>query len=372
MSSQLKTLAVLLFLAVNCLSAQPIPLTDAHWQRIDNGTGDELPHQVAAHKGTHALKLEAHQIVLLKERAPKNFTLEMDVAGGAMPGIGFRAEDLFNYEFLYLRVFAGGSKEALQYAPVFNGALGWQLYNYPMYEVTADVSPEEWVHIKVEVFEDNLRVFVGDQVKPNLSIKLLGGYADAGQLFLKTSFANGYYSNIELTESTPFRVKSTIPDDGYLTDWMISPQTEGQIVRQVQYYNRLKNAEENDTWTAVKADRDGLVNLARYFDHPKEAVFAKTMIQAEEDKEVDLLYDFSQVMMIVLNDQIISYGYELDTENFGRISPGEHRITLPLKAGENKLVLWVRSDDLWQQANPLYLGRAQAMNWGFMAQLVDK
>ncbi|MEM9528796.1 MAG: hypothetical protein AAGA31_19445, partial [Bacteroidota bacterium] len=280
---------------------------------------------------------------------------------------------LFNYEFLYLRVFAGGTEEALQYAPVFKGALGWQLYNYPDYEVTAAVSSDEWVHLKVEVYENNLRVYVGDQVKPNLSVKLLGEYEEAGQLFLKTSFADAYYANVQIKETTPFQVeepkKST---SNYLTDWLISSQLTGQIVRQAQYFDWINKAEEKKEWKAVKADKNGLVNLARYFNHPEESVFAKAMISSETAKEVVMLYDFSQVMMVALNDQIIAYGYELDTENFGRIMPGEQRIKLPLRAGENKLVLWVRSDDLWQQANPLYLGRAQAMNWGFMVELIDK
>ncbi|MEM8528015.1 MAG: hypothetical protein AAGG68_25460 [Bacteroidota bacterium] len=355
------------------IQAQSIPLNEATWKRIDNATGDELPLQVETYKDKEALKLEAHQIVRLKDKRWKNFTLEMDVLGKAMPGLGFRAADLFNYEFLYLRVFAGGKNTALQYAPVFNGALGWQLYNYPKYEVIADVTPDEWVHLKVEVFEDNLRVYVGDQKTPNLAIKLLGDYSDAGQLFFKTSFADGYFANIEIKESQSFPIKSDPPAaSSYLTDWSISPQQEGQLTNQFHYYNWLEEAEKNGKWTAIKADNDGLVNFSRYFEHPKESVFAKTIIESEKDKEVELLYDFSYSMLIVLNDQILAYGTELDTENFGRITPGEQRITLPLKAGENKLVFWVRSDDLWQKTNPLYLGRAQAMNWGFVAEIVER
>ncbi|MEM1325971.1 MAG: hypothetical protein AAGI23_08465 [Bacteroidota bacterium] len=361
-----------LIVSFSLVEAQSISLDNAHWEKIDNATGEELPLQVETYKGKEALKLEAHQIVRLKDQKWKNFTLEMDMLGKSMPGLGFRVKDLFNYEFLYLRVFAGGKNTALQYAPVFNGALGWQLYNYPKYEVTADVMPDDWVHLKVEVYEDNLRVFVGDQKTPNLAIKLLGNYSDAGQLFFKTSFADGYFTNIQIEESQPFQVKSD-PSvaSSYLTDWSISPQQEGQLINQFHYYNWLEEAEKNGKWTDIKTDNDGLVNFSRYFEHPKESVFAKTIIESETDKEVELLYDFSYAMLIVLNDQILAYGIELDTENFGRITPGEQRITLPLKAGENKLVFWVRSDDLWQKTNPLYLGRAQAMNWGFVAEIVD-
>ncbi|MEM9889128.1 MAG: hypothetical protein AAF849_24860, partial [Bacteroidota bacterium] len=236
----------ILILFFHFVQAQSIPLDNTHWERIDNATGDELPLQVKTYKGKEALKLEAHQIVRLQDQKWKNFTLEMDVLGKSMPGLGFRADDLFNYEFLYLRVFAGGKNEALQYAPVFNGALGWQLYNYPKYEVIADVTPDEWVHLKVEVFEDNLRVYVGDEKTPNLAIKLLGKNPSTGQLFLKTSFADGYFTNIKIEESQAFQVKPDPPiASSYLTEWSISPQQEGQLINQFHYYNWLEEAEKN-------------------------------------------------------------------------------------------------------------------------------
>ena len=73
-----------------------------------------------------------------------------------------------------------------------------------------------------------------------------------------------------------------------------------------------------------------------------------------------------------MNDQVLFFGRELDSDNFMRMMDGEQKIDLSLKKGDNTLVFWIRSDDEWQEANPRYLGRKQAMNWGFVAEKVER
>src|SRR4051812_45053968 len=53
----------------------------------------------------------------------KNVRVECDMAGRVMAGIGFRAKDAQNYHFLYFRPGYGGTKEAIQYVPIYNGSL---------------------------------------------------------------------------------------------------------------------------------------------------------------------------------------------------------------------------------------------------------
>jgi hypothetical protein len=83
------------------------------------------------------LKLPGRHIAYLKDSSLLNFRMEMDIAGIAMPGFGFRGKDADNYEYIYLRVLCDNQGDALQYLPVYNGGFGWQLYNYPLYEKKA-------------------------------------------------------------------------------------------------------------------------------------------------------------------------------------------------------------------------------------------
>ncbi|MBS9463296.1 hypothetical protein KIM67_12835 [Flagellimonas sp. 389] len=375
-SIQVKIFIVVIYsIFVQTLSAQNIPLTSEHWMVVDNENNQELDLKVIKYKSKDAIYLGRHEIAKLKNSAHTNFVLDMDIAGKAMPGFGFRAKDLWGYEFLYFRVFSGGQNNAIQYIPVFNGSHPWQLYNQPVYETAGEFQPKEWFHIRIEVFGENMRVLIGDEKKPNMEVELLQTELDEGSIFLKTSFAEAYFSNIEVSPlEKPFQIEKPELDSGYLKKWSVSEQMDGNIHSQSQYFKLFEKAEKNHKWKAIEADNTGIINLARYYDHPEKAVFAKTTISSDAAKKVTLAYDYTQVLLISLNDKIIFHGRELDMHNFMRVIDGEETLELNLNKGENKLVFWIRSDDEWQEAvgNPPYLGREQAMNWGFIARLIEE
>ncbi|MEL6944516.1 MAG: hypothetical protein AAFO82_17785, partial [Bacteroidota bacterium] len=135
------------------LLAQNFALTDDNWQIINNDNYENLEFKTVEFKGKQAIHLGRHQIALLNNKEYENFVLEADIAGGSMPGIGFRANNLFDYEYLYFRTFYGDGKnqEAIQYIPIFYGSQAWQLYNYPHYETSANFKPMEWFHVILEV-----------------------------------------------------------------------------------------------------------------------------------------------------------------------------------------------------------------------------
>ncbi|MEM9868807.1 MAG: family 16 glycoside hydrolase [Bacteroidota bacterium] len=351
---------------------QAVPFISENWRIIDNENNQNLDFHTTTYKGENALRLGRHKIARLEGKNYENFVLEVDIAGKAMPGIGFHASDLWDYEFLYCRVFSGGKTDALQYAPVYNGALPWQLYNAPNYETMAVFEPKEWFHLKIEVYGNLMRVFVGEDDEPEMEVALLQKEAEKGAIFLKTSFAEAYFANLRINRlDVPFSVRNEEKSQQFLTNWEISEQLQGNLYSQRQFYQWFNQAKEAHTWKVIKAAKNGIVNLAQYFDHPKESVFARTNIPASEAKKVTLAFDYTQVLLIVFNDQVLFFGRELDSDNFMRMMDGEQKIDLSLKKGDNTLVFWIRSDDEWQDANPRYLGRKQAMNWGFIAKVEE-
>ena len=357
------------------LSAQSLPLSSQYWKIINNDNNEEIDFQTVQFKGKEAIHLKRHQISLLKKGDYDNFVIEMDIAGASMPGIGFRAKDLWNYEYVYCRIFSSNKQDALQYIPIYNGAQSWQLYNYPTYESSAEFSNLEWFHLKMEVYGNYMRVYVGDSEQANLEVELLHDQLESGDIFLKTTFNEAYYTNIEIRPlEKPFSVEDTEQAAGFLNDWEVSEQLEGNFYSQRLFFQKLNHAEEKGKWKSVQADKNGIVNLSKYFEYPQQSAFAKTTIQSDQAKEIWLEYDYTQVLMIVLNGQILFHGRELDTGNFMRMMAGEESITLPLQAGDNQLVFWIRSDDEWQKevGNPPYLGRDQAMNWGFLARMANE
>src|SRR5258706_8764281 len=97
-------------------------------------------------QGKPCIKLDGKIISAIwnKKASLKNFRLELDIAGGVMPGIGFHASDEQNYQFLYFRPGYGGTIEAVQYIPIYNGALSWVFYG--AYQATADIHSLQWFH----------------------------------------------------------------------------------------------------------------------------------------------------------------------------------------------------------------------------------
>ncbi len=135
----LKTLTLstlILISSISVFAQNTIPFTPEYWE-IENAENEPQEIKLTTLYGTDCLHLAARHFAFLKDSTLDNFRLEMDIAGIVMPGLGFRAIDKRNYEYIYLRIMSNNKGDALQYFPVFNGGFSWQLYNYPDFETSA-------------------------------------------------------------------------------------------------------------------------------------------------------------------------------------------------------------------------------------------
>lgn len=151
--------------------AQDFPFTTENWfVENEDETAGEI--KILDYKGKTSIKLEASQKAYLQHKKFKNFAIEYYCNALSGPGLGFRIEDKKNFEYLYLRLGVSGKKDALQYVPIHNGNLPWQLYNYPQYEGKV-VFPREKVAILPLSIKDEL-------VEGKASEKLINALADKG------------------------------------------------------------------------------------------------------------------------------------------------------------------------------------------------
>ncbi len=116
---------------------QKFPFTKSLWE-IENKKGLQQPMDTLVYDNQRSLHLPQGHTAYLKNKKYKNFVIEFDVIGFVMPGFGFRVQDKNNYELIYIRVNSNNKKDALQYIPIYDGSLPWQLYNYPKYEAKAE------------------------------------------------------------------------------------------------------------------------------------------------------------------------------------------------------------------------------------------
>lgn len=175
-------MAILITLCLNC-AQKAIPYNADNWKIMD--TKDQ-PQEIdlTTLYGKPCLHLPVGHIAYLIDSTYKDFRLEMDIAGIAMPGLGFRGTDKRNYEYLYLRVMSDNQEDALQYLPVFNGGFSWQLYNYPDYEHTFSY-PKRYLYAVAG--GDNDILIDGKPSEYLKEILLKGGITLSDQIFIGRS-----------------------------------------------------------------------------------------------------------------------------------------------------------------------------------------
>ena len=423
--------ALILIVSISVFAQNTIPFTPEYWE-IENANFEPQELELTILYGKSCLHLPAKHTAYLKNDTPDNFRLEMDIAGVVMPGLGFRAIDKRNYEYIYLRIMSNNKGDALQYFPVYNGAFSWQLYNYPDYEKSASFPVKflftsqfesqktfsgqnkeyvreffqkdgtvlgdsinvmqtdslnwlvadfdklriynikgtadslkvynqlEWIHIKLEVEGNKAKFYVEDMNSPKMVINPLKLDSNSGFLLVRNYMVESYYANVTIEEID-------IPDDSvesddfdtpseYLSEWVISDKFRRNDKKLKAQIDSVKISTKQ--WRSIKSESSGLINMSRYFEETEGTVLMKTNINASNEKEVEILFDHSEHLVISLNSEIL-YAESLQmSDNGGRVIDGDQKIKLNLKKGNNELIFLLTSD-------------AYKENWGLIAKIAE-
>jgi hypothetical protein len=328
-------------------SAQMVRLQE--WTPISE-VGATVPATDTVFQGKQCVKLDGHAVAAIwnKKADLKNFRLELDIAGTIMPGVGFHAGDEQNYQFLYFRPGYGGTIEAIQYIPIYNGALSWVFYG--AYQATADIHSAQWFHAALEVRGDNLKVFVNGKKDPDMNIRMQRTETERGSIMLRTMFGEAYFANLS------FR-----PLPEAITDWEIS----GPMPADGEYgYEQVKKVAH---WRNINEPGDEYVNLSRYFKKLEGTVIARHIVAADSAFNKVLFFDFTGTLRVLLNGKEV---YKYDKYKLDRVDADGYRILLPLQKGKNELVFITRGDDFIFGKGYNSFGRLQHQNWGFIASMM--
>ena len=125
--------------------------------------------EVAEYQGRKSLLLDGGAAVV-NDLEMRDGVIDVDVATPASRGffgIQFRiADDGANAEWVYLRQHKSGLPDALQYTPVLNTGLNWQIYNGPGFTGAVDIPRDVWFHLRLEVVGAQAKLYVRDMDKP--------------------------------------------------------------------------------------------------------------------------------------------------------------------------------------------------------------
>ncbi len=338
--------ALLLFGTLSALAGQQsIPLDSRYWV-LDSA-------QVKEHAGRKALT----GMAVLKGITFRDGTIEFDVwapdtrltGGRAYPGVLFRMRSGDEAERLYLRPHrAGLYADAVQYAPVFNGLAGWQLYNGDGFTNSVAFPFDDWVPVRIEVSGRQARMFVGGTGTPCLDIHDLKHGLSEGAVAL---FGEGaaYFSNVRVHNDASLRLPPPPPAHavpGAIMDWELSRGFPALLLETGLYPDDGMLAEAG--WRKVSAEPSGLVDIARtvrFNGVEPETVLARTVVRSKRGRSsLKLDFGYSDAVDIFLNGTLLYSGdssYRRRDPSFLGIVGYWDSISLPLRKGDNELLLVV-------------------------------
>lgn len=378
----LRTLFICLITLLNTFgvhsqSTQPIsiPSDTAHWDLQGKA-------KVTEYQGRKCIFIDGGAAGL-KNFEMRDGVIDVDVLTSAKRGffgIQFRIDsEGVNGEWIYLRPHKSGLPDAIQYTPVINTGLNWQLYNGTGFTAAVDIPKDEWFHLRVEIIGAQAKFYVKDMEKPALVMNDLKTGIQKGQVALAVLTGETYFSNFEIRATSDAAWERRLPPmpPGTLTKWSISPSYDA-LSRDLE---RSLTKLETDTipWRYAEAELPGFVVLYRYLPapHPRvtfmndfskrldpqpgmQVVYARTTIESDRDQVKKLCIGYSDDVSVFLNGKILFTGRS--AQNFrdpgflGIVNPENDAVYLPLKKGKNELMLAVSE-----------LGGG----WGFICRLVD-
>ena len=294
--------------------------------------------------------------------------VDVDVATPANRGffgIQFRiSNDDANAEWVYLRQHKSGLPDALQYTPVLNTGLNWQIHNGPGFTGAVEIPKDAWFHLRLEVTGSQARLYVKDMGKPALVMNDLKSGIQRGQVALAVLTGATYFSNFEVRTTPDAAWERCLPPmpPGTLTHWQLSPAYDALE----RHLERPLSPSESEamSWQDVEAEPPGVVVIYRYREapHPKvsfvtdfskrlepqpgmKGVYARTSIESDRDQLKKLFIGYSDDVSVFLNGKILFRGRSAqnfrDPAFLGIVNPENDAAYLPLKKGNNELVLAV-------------------------------
>jgi len=342
------------------LSEISVPPDTLHWDLQGNCS-------IKEYQGRECIFLDGGAAVL-KDFTMRDAVIDADISTPALRGffgIQFRIDSSgSNAEWVYLRQHNSGLPDAIQYTPVLNTGLNWQIYNGPGFTGAVDIPKNEWFHLRLEVKGAQAYLFINNMDKPVLVMGDLKSGIQSGQVALAVLTGSTYFSNFKIRRTPQVMWERHLPPmpPGTLTSWKLSPSYDASGIDP----ERPLTPSEVDTipWQNAEAEAPGFVTLYRYFDAPHIRVtfandfskrlepqpgmriaYARIIINSAGDEVKKLNIGYSDDVSVFLNGRILFRGRSAqnfrDPRFLGIVSPENDAVYLPLKKGENELILAV-------------------------------
>lgn len=349
------TLLGLLFLGAGVPEAaeRALPLTDPAWALEGEGT------RVVRDNGRDVLEVRSG-FAYRRDVRLRDGRIDFEVqltSRRSFVYCAFRLEADEEGEEIYLRPHKSGLPDAVQYAPVYQGRSGWQLYHGPGKTAAPTFTPGKWTRVRL-LLKDGIGVlFIDDLSKPALVMRLArtprAGYL-ALRGFLPADVPGdgpiARFANVVIDDSTT-TIDATPPSldpphPGTVRAWAVSavlaPSPDSGVPA-------LPPAAALGTLTPIEAQADGLLELHQHVRIPPKtrATAAVARIHVRASRTGVQVFDlgFSDIATVFVNGAPVFRGdgtYSFDRpRREGLIGYDQARLYLPLIEGDNEIAVHV-------------------------------
>lgn len=233
--------------------------------------------------------------VLLRNEVPfECFRLQAEIAipkEVGFIGLVFGARDLQNYELVYL------APTEIQYDPVMNGSMTWQIYNGPSYQKPLPDTTGKWTIFSVDVQPNGAAVYLGEDHSPQLIISNLQHGGSGGKIGF-WGYLPTYIRNLSVAEinPTPIQKRRTnlkqLAAESFVTEWLVSKP-----------YLLNEQPVVDEHWMKAVVEENGTLNINRIYKAEKGiSVQAKSTFYIPEEKDTLLTFGFSDHLRLWVNE----------------------------------------------------------------------
>jgi hypothetical protein len=266
----------------------------------------------------------------------------------------FRWKDSLESEIFYFRMDRVGQPQAIQYAPVIGGVNCWNLFDN--YETAAEWQPNVPIHTKLVVSGRRMRVYLNHAAEPTLEVPLLEGNVTHGAIcfqgmgtVLSMVVRPGQTEGLAAEEGLHAMAEEGLDpmayDPHYIRHWQV---TQPKLIPKGIDFSYELLPDSQQVWQPIIAERRGLVNLTRLYpekDFVRRIIFLKTTLHSDQARTCQLQLGFLNEVWVFLNGHWLyvdkNYFGEPIAKQRGRISLENSTVTVPLRQGDNELMIGV-------------------------------
>lgn len=349
------TLACLLFAATSFAAPRPLPFDPGPWRLDGRGAS------IVTVDGRRALAVSTGS-ASHRDAELADGTIEFDVKmteRRSFVYVNFRMLDEAEREEIYFRPHKSSLPDAVQYAPVYQGRSGWQLYHGPGKTASIDVPHGTWTHVRLILRGQYGALFVGDMDRPAMVMRLArppraGAIGFSGFLppDMQPQTPIAWFANVSIDTTAPTfdferaAAPAPVAPAGVVRTWSVSktyPPRQDESVPSLPAQSLLGSL------TQITADASGMIELHKVVPIPPNtrAVAALAKVTVRADRAGTFAFDlgFSDIATVFVNGRAVfrgdgTYAYD-NPRREGLIGFDQARIYLPLLEGDNDLAVEV-------------------------------